>query len=89
MLDILVNGVDRGIRALSEAFAGPAHSYCRLEPWITAYWWPNDGSLISLLHLEGSLKHVGVEEYAAIVSSLTEKAPGHAFQTGARPSGGL
>ena len=31
MLDKLVNGVDRGVRALSEAFAAPVHSYCRLE----------------------------------------------------------
>ena len=95
MLDILVNGVDRGIRALSEAFAGPVHSYCRLETVDNGVLVADDGSLISLLHLEGSLKHVGVEEYTAIVSGLAElstpfgKAPGHAFQTGARPSGGL
>ena len=86
MLDILVNGVDRGIRALSEAFAGPVHSYCRLETVDNGVLVADDGSLISLLHLEGSLKHVGVEEYAAIVSGLTEKLqatlskPGHALQ---------
>ena len=86
MLDILVNGVDRGIRALSEAFAGPVHSYCRLETVDNGVLVADDGSLVSLLHLEGSLKHVGVEEYAAIVSSLTEKLqatlskPGHALQ---------
>ena len=86
MLDILVNGVDRGIRALSEAFAGPVHSYCRLETVDNGVLVADDGSLISLLHLEGSLKHVGVEEYTAIVSGLTEKLqatlskPGHALQ---------
>ena len=86
MLDILVNGVDRGIRALSEAFAGPVHGYCRLETVDNGVLVADDGSLISLLHLEGSLKHVGVEEYAAIVSGLTEKLqatlskPGHALQ---------
>ena len=86
MLDILVNGVDRGIRALSEAFAGPVHSYCRLETVDNGVLVADDGSLISLLHLEGSLKHVGVEEYTAIVSGLAEKLqatlskPGHALQ---------
>ena len=86
MLDILVNGVDRGIRALSEAFAGPVHSYCRLETVDNGVLVADDGSLISLLHLEGSLKHVGVEEYMSIVSGLTEKLqatlskPGHALQ---------
>ena len=86
MLDILVNGVDRGIRALSESFAGPVHSYCRLETVDNGVLVADDGSLISLLHLEGSLKHVGVEEYTAIVSGLTEKLqatlskPGHALQ---------
>lgn len=86
MLDILVNGVDRGIRALSESFAGPVHSYCRLETVDNDALVADDGSLVSLLHLEGSLKHVGVEEYAGIVSGLTEKLqstlskPGHLLQ---------
>ena len=87
MLDRLVNGVDRGIRALSEAFAGPVHSYCRLETVDNGVLVADDGSLVSLLPLEGSLKHVGVEEYTTIVSGLTEKLqatlskPGHAIQT--------
>ena len=55
MLDILVNGVDRGIRALSESFAGPVHSYCRLETVDNGVLVADDGSLVSLLHLEGSL----------------------------------
>ena len=54
MLDILVNGVDRGIRALSEAFAGPVHSYCRLETVDNGVLVADDGSLVSLLHLEGT-----------------------------------
>ena len=86
MLDTLINGVDRGVRALSEAFAAPVHSYCRLETVDNGVLVADDGSLISLLHLEGSLKHVGEEEYAPIVSGLTEKLqatlskPGHALQ---------
>lgn len=86
MLDMLVNGVDRGVRALSEAFAAPVHSYCRLETVDNGVLVADDGSLISLLRLEGSLKHVGEEEYAPIVSGLTEKLqatlsrPGHALQ---------
>ena len=31
MLDKLVNGIDCGIRAISEVFAGPVYGYCRLE----------------------------------------------------------
>ena len=86
MLDKLVNGVDRGIRALSEAFAGPVHSYCRLETVDNGVLVADDGSLISLLRLEGSLKHVGSAEYENIVGGLTEKLqstlskPGHLIQ---------
>ena len=86
MLDKLVNGVEGGIRALSEAFAGPVHSYCRLETVDNGVLVADDGSLISLLRLEGSLKHVGVEEYESIVTGLTEKLqstlskPGHLIQ---------
>ncbi|MDR2819011.1 MAG: hypothetical protein LBB60_00530 [Desulfovibrio sp.] len=86
MLDILVNGVDRGVRALSEVFAGPVGSYCRLETVDRDALVADDGSLITVLRLEGSLKHVGVDEYAAIVSGLTEKLqsslskPGHLLQ---------
>ena len=86
MLDRLVYGVDCGIRALSEVFAGPVHSYCRLETVDDGVLVADDGSLISLLRLEGSLKQIGVEEFGSIVSSLTEKLqsslsrPGHLIQ---------
>lgn len=86
MLDRLVHGVDCGIRALSEVFAGPVHSYCRLETVDDGVLVADDGSLISLLRLEGSLKQIGVEEFGSIVSSLTEKLqsslsrPGHLVQ---------
>ncbi len=73
MLDTLVNGIERSIRALSETFAGPIHSYCRLETVDADALVADDGSLISVLRLEGSLKHVGVEEYKTIVTGLTEK----------------
>ncbi|MBQ3060220.1 MAG: hypothetical protein IJD16_07925 [Desulfovibrio sp.] len=86
MLDSIVNGIDRGVRALSEAFAGPVHSYCRLETVDNGVLVADDGSLISLLHLEGSLVHIGKDEYIQIVSGLTEKLqsslskPGHVVQ---------
>ena len=86
MLDTLVNGMERGVYALSEAFAGPVHSYCRLETVDNDTLVADDGSLITLLRLEGSLKHVGVEQYGSIVSGLTEKLqstlskPGHLLQ---------
>ena len=86
MLDKLVSGIDGGIRALSEAFAGPVHSYCKLETVDEGALVADDGSLISVLRLEGSLKHVGVQEYGSIVSGLTEKLqstlskPGHLIQ---------
>jgi intracellular multiplication protein IcmB len=86
MLDGIVNGMDRGVRALSEAFAGPVGSYCRLETVDNGALVADDGSLITVLRLEGSLKHVGVAEYESIVSGLTEKLqstlskPGHLLQ---------
>ena len=86
MLDTIINGVDRGMRSISEAFAGPASSYCRLETVDGGALVADDGSLITVLRLEGSLKHVGPEEYATIVSGLTEKLqstlskPGHLIQ---------
>jgi intracellular multiplication protein IcmB len=78
--------MDNGVRALSEAFAGPAGSYCRLETADKDALVADDGSLITALRMEGSLKHVGVEEYAVMVSGLTEKLqstlskPGHLLQ---------
>ena len=86
MLDTLVNGIDRGIRALSETFSGPVGSYCRLETVDNGALVADDGSLITVLRLEGSLKHVGVSEHATIVTGLTEKLqsslsrPGHVVQ---------
>ena len=86
MFDALVNGVDRGLRALSETFSGPVGSYCRLETVDKGALVADDGSLITVLRLEGSLKHVGVEEYQTIVNGLTEKLqsimsrPGHLIQ---------
>ena len=74
MLDKLVNGIDCGIRAISEVFAGPVYGYCRLETVDDDVLVADDGSLVSLLRLEGSLKHVGVEEYGSIVSGLTENS---------------
>lgn len=86
MLDSLVHGIDRGIRALSETFYGPVGSYCKLETVDRGILVADDGSLITVLRLEGALKQVGVEEYATIVRGLTEKLqstlsrPGHCIQ---------
>lgn len=86
MLDHMVNSIDRGVRALSETFAGPVGSYCRLETVDNGVLVADDGSLISVLRLEGSLRQVGTEEYATIMSGLTEKLqsslarPGHLLQ---------
>ncbi|MBI4803824.1 MAG: type IV secretion protein IcmB [Desulfovibrio sp.] len=86
MLDSLVHGIDRGIRALSETFYGPVGSYCKLETVDRGVLVADDGSLITVLRLEGALKQVGVDEYATIVRGLTEKLqstlsrPGHCIQ---------
>ncbi len=86
MLDTLVNGIDSGLRALSETFSGLVGSYCRLETVDNGALVADDGSLITVLRLEGSLKHVGVSEHATIVTGLTEKLqsslsrPGHVVQ---------
>ena len=86
MLDSLVHGIDRGIRALSETFYGPVGSYCKLETVDKDALVADDGSLLSVLRLEGALKQVGVEEYTTIVNGLTEKLqstlsrPGHSIQ---------
>lgn len=86
MLDSFVNGIDRGIRALSEFLGTPVGSYCRLESVDGNAIVADDGSLISVLRLEGAIKHVGVAEYGKIVSGLAEKLqssfskPGHLMQ---------
>ena len=86
MLDTLVHGIDRGIRALSETFSGPVGSYCRLETADRGVLVADDGSLLTVIRLEGSLKQVGEEEYSTIVNGLTEKLqsslakPGHLIQ---------
>lgn len=86
MLDKFIHGMERGTRALSELSYGPVHSYCRLETVDSNVLVADDGSLISVLRLEGSLKHVGTEEFTDIVSILTEKLqsmmakPGHSIQ---------
>ena len=86
MLDTFVNGIDRGIRALTEFLGTPVGSFCRLETVDRNAIVADDGSLITVMRLEGSLKHVGVEEYNNIVVGLTEKLqsslskPGHLIQ---------
>lgn len=73
MFDRVVHSLERGIRGVSEVFSVPVHSYCRLETVDNGVLVADDGSLITLLRLEGSLRHVGVEEYETIISGLTEK----------------
>ena len=69
MLDTLINGMDRGMLALSETFAGPAGSYCRLETVDNGALVADDGSLITVLRLEGSLRHIDLGEYAIMQCS--------------------
>ena len=86
MFEGFVEGLDRGVQIFSELLRSPAGSYCRLETVDRNALVADDGSLISVLRLEGSLKHVGVTEYETIVSTLTEKLqsifakPGHDVQ---------
>lgn len=86
MFDALITGIDKGMRAVSEAFGGPVSSYCRLETVDREAIVADDGSLISVCRLEGCLKHVGVDEYRNIILGLSEKLhsslskPGHLIQ---------
>lgn len=86
MLDRLAAGIDRGMQIISDLLHAPVSGYCRLETVDGNALVADDGSLISVLRLEGSLKHVGVAEYNRIVSVLTEKLqsslsrPGHVIQ---------
>ena len=86
MLDRLAASIDRGMQIISDLFHAPVSGYCRLETVDGNALVADDGSLISVLRLEGSLKHVGVAEYNSIVSVLTEKLqsslsrPGHVIQ---------
>ena len=73
MLETLAYSLDRGVRALSEIFGSPVGSYCRLETVHNDVLVADDGSLLTVLRLEGSLVQVGVEEYRQIVDGLTEK----------------
>lgn len=86
MFDMLVNGIDRSVRNFAEAFGSPVGTYCRLETVDHNTLVADDGSFITVLRLEGSLKHVGVDEYTNIIDILTEKLqstftkPGHLLQ---------
>lgn len=39
MLDKLVNGIDCGIRAISEVFAGPVYGSADWKRLMTTFWW--------------------------------------------------
>lgn len=86
MFENIVNQIDRGLYAMDEIFYGPISSYCRLETVDGDALVADDGSLITLCRLEGSLKHVGVAEYNTIITRLTERLqsslnkPGHHIQ---------
>lgn len=86
MFDALVNGMERGVRAFSEVLGAPVFSYCRLETVDKEALVADDGSLISLIRLEGALKHIGVQEFSQFIERMTEKVqsslskPGHAVQ---------
>ena len=86
MFDKIISGFVGGIQILSEVFNGPVSSYCRLETVDGDAIVADDGSLISVLRLEGSLKHIDATEYKRIISVLQEKLqssfakPGHLMQ---------
>lgn len=86
MFNAFVNGMERGVRSLAEILGAPVFSYCRLETVDEDVLVADDGSLISVLRLEGSLKHIGVQEFSSLVENMTEKLqstlskPGHAIQ---------
>ena len=73
MLETLAHSLDRGVRALSEILGSPVGAHCRLETVHNDVLVADDGSLLTVLRLEGSLVQVGVEEYRQIIDGLTEK----------------
>ncbi len=86
MLESIISVINRGLYAINEIFYGPISSYCRLETVDRDAIVADNGSLISICRLEGSLKHIGVAEYTNIISQLTERLqpslnkPGHSIQ---------
>jgi intracellular multiplication protein IcmB len=95
MFDAVVSGFERGFRNFSEVMGAPVHTYCRLETADVSsdvaeknldVLVADDGSLISMLRLEGSVRHVGVADYERNIEILTEKlqsafsGPGHLLQ---------
>ena len=69
----MYTGIDRGIRSLSEIFHGPVGTYCKLETVDRDALVADDGSLITVLRLEGALRQVGRDEHYTIMKGLTEK----------------
>ena len=86
MLNNLITGLVNGMQSLSEVFCAPVSSYCRLETVDGDAIVADDGSLVSILRLEGSLKHIDAKEYDRIIDVLQEKLqssfakPGHLLQ---------
>ncbi len=95
VFDSIASGIEKGYRNLTELLGAPVHHYCRLETADSSS--PNqeseldclvadDGSLITVLRFQGSLCHVGEENYHDITDGLSEKLasaftkPGHNIQ---------
>ncbi len=78
----MFNTIGKMQRSLEEIFGNPIYSYCRLETVEEGNLVADDGSYISLIKVEGTLTHNGVEEYLNIVSQLSEKLQSTLSQKG-------
>ncbi len=78
----MFNAIGNTIRKLEEVFGSPIYSYCRLETVEDDNLVADDGSYISLIKIEGALKHIGVDEFNSIVERLTEKLQSSLSQSG-------
>lgn len=71
-MDGFFRAVDNVVYGINEWFKQPIYSYCVLETAEDDYVLTgNDGSLVSILELEGSIRMIGEEEQENLVNSLS------------------
>ncbi len=78
----MFNFIGNTLRTFEEVFGTPIYSYCRLVTVEDNALVADDGSYVSLIKVEGALKHIGVSEYTTIVEMLTEKLNSSLSQNG-------
>ncbi len=78
----MFNAIGNVFRKFEEVFGSPIYSYCRLETVEDDNLVADDGSYISLIKIEGALKHIGVDEFNFIIERLTEKLQSSLSQQG-------